>query len=572
MTVLFLALFGVKEVQAQACTSLSIDKDPVKAVDTVTFSSGSDVNANNFYYAVFNRDNSSLPVCVNSGGDITSQTSGCPVVNGYQTYQLIFKDGNTTMRTTGAKTLTPTQLFLRDYNIYQPYGGGLQNAQIKAYVAIDNGTWSPENTNCMQNVSYYRPPVCTSSSQSGAPLTTNSPVNITIDGTPPGGTAITNFTLAFYNLDNLFGPGNPKGIIFGGQNYVATACTRNGNSCTFTVNYADLDRVDENWSNQYPTNVSTMGYFTLDDSGFSAPMPACVQQFSITRQQSPIPNIPTSTPTPTPQTLGWYAPDSSKCDSTNYYAYFPQSDCSQTQGQPVGYQVEGVPEQTPCSLDGTFRCFTVGGNQLNNQINSYFSFKQQACIANPPTFTPNKIYDTLYECSWTPAPDASVSGNVILNFSSPDQFEKIFLWLRDAALEENVKNLEIPKAMITPGAPMHYEFINLFPNRQYDVFSKAYYTDGTYIDNVDYMGSCGSPSCRVNPPAKIDFIVDFPQLPAGQNWSSLSTNEAFSAMMEKWIKGEITALEMSQFIEVLRRVPGLQKATCEPRIGGCTTP
>ena len=55
--------------------------------------------------------------------------------------------------------------------------------------------------------------------------------------------------------------------------------------------------------------------------------------------------------------------------------------------------------------------------------------------------------------------------------------------------------------------------------------------------------------------------------------SGQSANSDFLNTIELWQTGEITALEMSEFIDNLTRVPGLQKAICDPRVPrGCLSP
>lgn len=142
-----------------------------------------------------------------------------------------------------------------------------------------------------------RPAVCSSIAIVNPNLTASSPTTITIYGIPPTGYTIASFTLVYYNLDNLYGPGNPKPILYGGQAAYKINCTRSNNSCTFTTSFSDLNRGDENWNNQLPVHVQANGYFTLNDGRFSAADPRCVTSFTVIRS-SPLPK-PTNTPVPT---------------------------------------------------------------------------------------------------------------------------------------------------------------------------------------------------------------------------------------------------------------------------------
>ena len=154
-----------------------------------------------------------------------------------------------------------------------------------------------KNKQEIRSSAQVRPNVCTSSSKSGSTVSCTQSITVTINGTPPAGYTISVFTLAFYNLDNLIGPGNPNPIFFNGGHYARVDCSRNGNSCTFTITYQELNRPDENWNNQFPVNIQVNGYFTLNDGRTSAADSSCVQQFSVNR--TCVTPTPTSAPTPT---------------------------------------------------------------------------------------------------------------------------------------------------------------------------------------------------------------------------------------------------------------------------------
>ena len=265
------------------CTTAGVDKTVVKEGETVTFTATSNSNATSFFFQVINRASGKV-VCVTSGGDLNIQSPECPA----GTHPLVFKDPNTAPRTVGTRTVTASEVFLFDKNVYPPYGGHLIHAKIAAYIAQDSGNWTPLNSSCQADFEYYRPGVCLSSTITGNQLTSSKPLEVTIEGNPPAGTTINKFYLAFYNGDNLYGPGNPKPLFVNGSHYIRSDCTLMGpNACKFTIEQTELNRPDENWNNQIPANIQVNGYFGLSDTGFSKPEPACVKKFTIDRTGAP---------------------------------------------------------------------------------------------------------------------------------------------------------------------------------------------------------------------------------------------------------------------------------------------
>ncbi|KKS45104.1 MAG: hypothetical protein UV09_C0048G0004, partial [Candidatus Gottesmanbacteria bacterium GW2011_GWA2_42_18] len=205
---------------------------------------------------------------------------------------------------------------------------------------------------------------------------------------------------------------------------------------------------------------------------------------------------------------------------------------------------------------------------VNRLISSYWQFDNQACTAVTVPYSPANTYDTLYDCLFAIPPVATISGQVTLDFISKNQFNKVFIWLNDVR-EKFLRNIEIPKNTIQSGQPFNYQFNNLFPDRKYDVYVLAYGVGGIVLENVEYMGSCQSPACRLTPPGIVDFTVKFLPPPAGSS-TYLSSNVAFQDFINKWRAGQIGPIEMSQFIDQLPRVPGLQKAICDPLVpDGC---
>jgi len=115
---------------------------------------------------------------------------------------------------------------------------------------------------------------------------------------------ITKFTYAFYNLDNLNGPNDPKSIMFSKDKiYTVVKSVSPTNKQTITVNYADLDKPDLNWGGKKPTKIQVNAYFSTG-SDFSLPAVPCVVKFNLRPRSTRIAITPTpaNTPTPTPTT------------------------------------------------------------------------------------------------------------------------------------------------------------------------------------------------------------------------------------------------------------------------------
>ncbi|KKS95890.1 MAG: hypothetical protein UV73_C0013G0035, partial [Candidatus Gottesmanbacteria bacterium GW2011_GWA2_43_14] len=140
-----------------------------------------------------------------------------------------------------------------------------------------------------------RPNVCVSSTISNKIVTSSNPTTITLNGTPPAGYWISKFRLAFYNLDNLYGPGNPKPIMVNGVALVKDVAVTGSTTTSkaISVAYSEVHKLDSNWGNKYPVNIQVNGYFFLNDGRFSAADPDCVESFSLA----------TATPTSAPNCI-----------------------------------------------------------------------------------------------------------------------------------------------------------------------------------------------------------------------------------------------------------------------------
>lgn len=146
-----------------------------------------------------------------------------------------------------------------------------------------------------------RPALCQSATISSSTLSSGGSLTITSTANTSD---IKTFTYAFYNLDNLYGPNNPKPIFFvANTHYVRSDSTTppvNPPSHSVTINYDEINKQDLNWSSQKPTKIQVNAYFTNSQGGFSLPDARCVVKFNITLASptaTPVP--PTNTPTPT---------------------------------------------------------------------------------------------------------------------------------------------------------------------------------------------------------------------------------------------------------------------------------
>lgn len=111
---------------------------------------------------------------------------------------------------------------------------------------------------------------------------------------------IKSFTYGFYNLDNLYGSGNPKPIYFTANTHyvVSDAVATPTNTHTRTVSFSDLDKPDLNWNSQKPVKIQVNAYFTNTENQFSAPEAACVVTFTLTASQPTATTAPTATSVP----------------------------------------------------------------------------------------------------------------------------------------------------------------------------------------------------------------------------------------------------------------------------------
>lgn len=131
-----------------------------------------------------------------------------------------------------------------------------------------------------------RPDICSSSTISSTTTAGVTRYTVTMTAT----VAPTTFSLAFYNLDNLYGPGNPKPLqLVAGTQYTMTAAgDGTAKSHVFTIDTTTfLGKTDQNPDNTSTDktirNIQVNGYFVDANGNTSNNSPDCVQAFTITQ-------------------------------------------------------------------------------------------------------------------------------------------------------------------------------------------------------------------------------------------------------------------------------------------------
>jgi hypothetical protein len=163
-----------------------------------------------------------------------------------------------------------------------------------------------------------------------------------------------NFTYAFYNNDNLYGPNNPKPVCVttGGDSTYVGDCPAGTHHLIFkdpntnlrtsgsrTLKYEDIFVADANNDNKVVTSVHILGYFSITDGQTSLPEAACVVDITAgtaptatatatsaptsaptaTATAAPT-SAPTTAPSPTPNGCGGTCGSNSNC-GTGLYCY-----------------------------------------------------------------------------------------------------------------------------------------------------------------------------------------------------------------------------------------------------------
>lgn len=131
------------------CVSLTISDNTLAPGDTTTFTATTSSLANNFYFRLYNNDNlypengTARPICITTGGDVNTFLDTCPA----GTYHLVYKDPNTSSRTTGSRTLTYDQIFVQDQNWNNQVP---QHVGVMANMSIGDGPLSIPVPQCVR--------------------------------------------------------------------------------------------------------------------------------------------------------------------------------------------------------------------------------------------------------------------------------------------------------------------------------------------------------------------------------------------------------------------------------------
>lgn len=270
-----------------------------------------------------------------------------------------------------------------------------------------------------------------------------------------------------------------------------------------------------------------------------------------------------TTPTPIPD---WYDMDGTRCTTNNFIGFYSGPDCTGN----LGYRTDGITPQGPCDSEGIGDCYRASGGAVNHNTQSVWRLDSKTCSNTALSF-PTQMYDTIRRCNFLNNPPGDITGKVTVNFYDPNQFKNIYVWIQESTQGSERSNYEIKKGQIVSGLPNSYVFQSLDSGKVYELNAKAYGTE-LFLDyhGVNYEGACERATCLVKPTGSADFTINFPMPTGPVNLDQQTTNAAFKTAFDKWQAGEITALEISLFIQNMTRVPGLQKAICDPKVpGGC---
>ena len=140
------------------------------------------------------------------------------------------------------------------------------------------GNRGPEQCNFCYNPAPRN--LCSDLIISGVMLSPSTPLQITAVATVPN---VPRFIYGFYNMNNLYGPGNPKPIRFvSGVDYVvAENASPPAGSHTIGITYSQFDRPDLNNGGIKPTYIQVIGFF-IDPltSTTASPDPDCIVWFN----------------------------------------------------------------------------------------------------------------------------------------------------------------------------------------------------------------------------------------------------------------------------------------------------
>ncbi len=255
----FAMIFSVttSSTRPSLCQSLSVSK----TANSIILTSTAKEAVNNFTYAFYNEDNqypyvegnpqdNPKPICVISGGDTTSQTSACPA--GSNSHHLIFKDSNTSLRTTGSKTLTNSDIFVADKNYNDQV---VKVAHVVAYFSKTNGPTSIPEGPCVVNIT---------PTTSQPPSDTNTNILFRLQGITEE-TSAQSFTVSIKNGDNVVAS-FPNTLASANTSGVFTATINASSFCSETGKFDVLIKGESHLAKKFENVSIKCGSFTLDKS------------------------------------------------------------------------------------------------------------------------------------------------------------------------------------------------------------------------------------------------------------------------------------------------------------------
>ncbi|KKS97569.1 MAG: hypothetical protein UV73_C0007G0012 [Candidatus Gottesmanbacteria bacterium GW2011_GWA2_43_14] len=556
------------------CQGISIDKATIGPGESFTVTSFSKTPINRFWYQFYNMDNLFGPgnpksVCVAEGGDVTGIVGNCPT----GTHHLIFEDPDWAgMRTTGSRTISYEEIFgkldARNGNL------PVQKIQINAYFfQSPGGQLSVAEIGCVGHVS--------SSVTDDVP--TPEP-DITITPTPASeklfcqtdfdcGCALDKETgkCTVENKEFLAGQCEDPDFCSGIGGNCSTKCIEN--ECQLVCSDAEKFACE---NQGFKWEVFPNG--CVDSCELAGdPKINCTQALTSGCDCGPNACWNGTTCVGNPNDpLEWYAPDGLKCTDKNFIKLYNDSLCLSPVGYLSGDTLSDREEETGCNEDGTGFCYKAGGVIVNEAITPKYLIRSGSEDCTPITDRddiPATIFDRLFTCSFTSEPKGRITGEVSVSFEGAKPFRNIIVYLHDISAENYLTFHEQKAEDVKNNSKFRFNFSPLFYDKTYELYVKAYDRQGTAIDYIGVIneGSCGSYSCQSMPDGVINFKLVFPDPLVDA--SPAQINQRFNDMINRWINNQADPLEISRFIHRITRVPGLQKATCDPKIpGGCDLP
>ena len=159
-------------------------------------------------------------------------------------------------------------------------------------------------------------------------------------------------------------------------------------------------------------------------------------------------------------------------------------------------------------------------------------------------------------------------------------FDKVRIYLTESNNPKASKVKVFTSKNITPNTPTQFTFNNLYTNRSYDIYVKAFDNNNVHLNYQGLVGTAKlitpegekicETTCQLTPSqgTSLDFKLEFTGN-ADSNLTGEGGNLAILDVMNKWFKGLIDTVNLSNFVKQIQSPPGLKKATCDPTDGGC---